>query len=1066
MVLIPINGIEIDFPYPPYGAQIRYMSSVIDALRSGDNALLESPTGTGKTLCLLCATLAWRATYVAALQAHVRPTQTAHTSALLSKAGLRPIQGAASALSVLIRPDANTHLSAPRIIFSSRTHSQLAQAVSELKKTVYRPAMSILASRDQLCLHDIASNLSGSRLNAMCRRVTNPTRRQCRFHLPVASNRPHENRCSELVDKMQAEPPMDIEDLRHFGTNQSACPWFLSRAAARSDACEILFLPYNYLLDRSARGSLDIDWSNDIVIIDEAHNLESMCSNAMSFDLTSSMRVACDAELSKLIEHAVRPGGLNIPALENLAKTDEGLDSVIGSENRDLLEIRLMRSILVSLEEFISAVAFDRGKESDISFRVFPGYHFRGLLEAAGGPTCESYELFLEMLDRAMGVQAEKVKLPASGEAVDQGGTGQSSGNSAIRILQTAIRVLFESVAGGNEKGFRTVVQQSTSKPNAGRTISYWCFNPAISMKSITHLNLRSLLLTSGTLSPMDSFAAELGIPFAVRLENPHVVTKPQVWAGVLKAGPDVAGVKGGRLTSAYYARGEGSSIELGRAMIRIASVVPDGLLVFYPSYGSLFSCIDVWKKMGPGADKAKPSIWEHLLRYKRIVAEERESSKFAAAILAHRANVDARAGSILLAVCRGKVSEGIDFSDEYGRAVVITGLPYPSAFDPKVVLKREYCDEEAKNSKGSKKICEGGRRNLRVLSGSEWYTIQALRAVNQAVGRAIRHRYDYGAIMLCDDRFQSKHLQDQISKWIRPSLNVCHTFSVAETSLQGFFFNAVSSQFAKEGEKSRLEAKKRQTQVDSKRKESSEAMNAVLVAQQAITSFLPPQKTEKQFLEQVLKFTDELKGQHVNRVVSSPKRSVENEHVKVLDFSSQIVRGGLNDSGCLRSTKPDEVCVASAPKRSAKFLAARAVQMNSEEGDKVEGRLSAGKRLRMTREEGGSKATEAINGDKKEKFSDKIKRIFSRRTDQREFLRLFRDVISLNTRMREGVGPLQTKMEQKQNMELAKVAVHAIVDFIVRNAENSELAQGLIQDLRSKIPSGFRTWYDAAIKK
>jgi len=32
---------------------------VIDALNKGQNALLQSPTGTGKTMCLICATLAW-----------------------------------------------------------------------------------------------------------------------------------------------------------------------------------------------------------------------------------------------------------------------------------------------------------------------------------------------------------------------------------------------------------------------------------------------------------------------------------------------------------------------------------------------------------------------------------------------------------------------------------------------------------------------------------------------------------------------------------------------------------------------------------------------------------------------------------------------------------------------------------------------------------------------------------------------------------------------------------------------------------------------------------------------
>ena len=39
-------------------------------------------------------------------------------------------------------------------------------------------------------------------------------------------------------------------------------------------------------------------------------------------------------------------------------------------------------------------------------------------------------------------------------------------------------------------------------------------------------------------------------------------------------------------------------------------------------------------------------------------------------------------------------------------------------------------------------------------LSGEEWYKQQASRAVNQAVGRVIRHRMDYGAIILCDERF------------------------------------------------------------------------------------------------------------------------------------------------------------------------------------------------------------------------------------------------------------------------------------------------------------------------
>lgn len=60
-------------------------------------------------------------------------------------------------------------------------------------------------------------------------------------------------------------------------------------------------------------------------------------------------------------------------------------------------------------------------------------------------------------------------------------------------------------------------------------TLSYWCFEPGVAMKAIAALGVRSILLTSGTLSPLDSFAQELQVPFPVQLENPHVIAPSQV---------------------------------------------------------------------------------------------------------------------------------------------------------------------------------------------------------------------------------------------------------------------------------------------------------------------------------------------------------------------------------------------------------------------------------------------------------------------------------------------------------------------------------------------------------
>lgn len=110
------------------------------------------------------------------------------------------------------------------------------------------------------------------------------------------------------------------------------------------------------------------------------------------------------------------------------------------------------------------------------------------------------------------------------------------------------------------------------------------------------------------------------------------------------------------------------------------------------------------------------------------------------------------------MAVCRGKVSEGLDFADKNGRAVIITGLPFPPFKDPKVVLKKKY-------------LSDNRTRENEMLSGDEWYFLEASRAVNQAIGRVIRHRHDYGAILLCDCRFNNPRQKNQLSAWIQGHL-------------------------------------------------------------------------------------------------------------------------------------------------------------------------------------------------------------------------------------------------------------------------------------------------------
>jgi len=133
-----------------------------------------------------------------------------------------------------------------------------------------------------------------------------------------------------------------------------------------------------------------------------------------------------------------------------------------------------------------------------------------------------------------------------------------------------------------------------------------------------------------------------------------------------------------------------------------------------------------------------------------------------------------------MLAVCRGKVSEGLDFTDNNARAVVCIGIPFPNFKDTQVELKREYNDKKSSTT--------------RVLNGSEWYEIQAFRALNQALGRCIRHKADWGAILLVDDRFSKiPRYVNGLSKWVRSSICHYNSFNPMIFKLKEFTENFVA---------------------------------------------------------------------------------------------------------------------------------------------------------------------------------------------------------------------------------------------------------------------------------
>eukprot|EP00026_Physarum_polycephalum_P014793 Phypoly_transcript_15348.p1 GENE.Phypoly_transcript_15348~~Phypoly_transcript_15348.p1 ORF type:complete len:295 (+),score=37.20 Phypoly_transcript_15348:87-887(+) len=261
----------------------------------------------------------------------------------------------------------------------------------------------------------------------------------------------------------------------------------------------------------------------------------------------------------------------------------------------------------------------------------------------------------------------------------------------------------------------------------------------------------------------MESYASELGTKFDWRAELGHVIdTNRQVWIAAVPRGPN------GQVINTTFQNADSFSVQdaLGETICTFLGCIPGGVLCFFPSYSLLDRLINRWHTTG---------MWQQMQNVKEMHAEPRGSGSDFSGVLAqyYRAAASPR-GAVLLAVCRGKASEGVDFTDHFARAVIVVGIPYPSVKELRILLKRNYNDQHC---------AENG-----LLDGKSWYQLQAFRALNQALGRCIRHRHDYGSIILIDDRFTEQNVVSKLSKWVRGNVRKEANVQQTAAGLRAFF--------------------------------------------------------------------------------------------------------------------------------------------------------------------------------------------------------------------------------------------------------------------------------------
>lgn len=800
-------------PFQPYDIQQQFMQAVYDCIENGKVGIFESPTGTGKSLSLICGSLTWlrehkrrkfdeamqsieidddepewmaeyareskrkevlsmRAEFEQRLEkvrAKERTIREKHTSgeplrkrqrqhalkdeqqnesedqfvlddyhsddeAVPGKDGRSQYSAETTKLlenlgMILPKQDQRSSEETEeelKVFFCSRTHSQLSQFVGELQR-VKLPAglppeeqgpdtasaelteevkQITLGSRKNLCINPKVNKLaSQTAINERCMELQQsktPADKKCSY-LPTK-----EDESLVLDFKNHALASIrDIEELADVGRKLGVCPYYASRPAV--PPAEMVTLPYPLLLQKSAREALGICLKGQVVIVDEAHNLmdavEGICSAQISL---TQLRLARESLITYLQKFRNRLKGSNRMYLTQVVRV---IDSLIQFAAN--LEHEKAPGGTVEPGSLLSGQGVDQINLTKL---------VRYISESKLARKVEGYISHLRATENKSGKDEVAAQLPET---------------PTLTQIQNFLMTLMNPSKEG---------QFFWSNENGATILRYMLLDPSEHFRDIVE-SARAVILAGGTMSPMDDYTEQLFpyLPSVTTLSCGHIIPASNLLVRTVSSDDK------GSLEFNYKTRQSVSTMQrLGNSILAILPHIQGGTVIFFSSYTYLEQVRKQWNEDGTSAriSSVKPTFFDS-----RAVSVEETFGSYSDSVSANPR------GALLFSVIGGKLSEGINFSDDLGRCVMVVGLPFPNLETPEWKAKMQYLDSRA----AARGVPSGS-------ASREHAENVCMRAVSQAIGRAIRHKGDWASIVLFDSRYARPKVQTKLPGWIKES--------------------------------------------------------------------------------------------------------------------------------------------------------------------------------------------------------------------------------------------------------------------------------------------------------